>query len=91
MRRRGTPARSKRDRVLALLRQLDWFTRPRILFTDHLDDLPLMRECDAVFWFGKRTACPEGIRLVPSLGLSADALNAELDRTALSLQGDHAT
>jgi phosphoserine phosphatase len=42
----------KRDRVLALLDQQGWRGRPLMLFTDHIDDLPLMRECDIVFWYG---------------------------------------
>lgn len=44
----------KRDRVLALLIAYGWAGRPLILFTDHLDDLALMRESSAVCWFGSR-------------------------------------
>jgi phosphoserine phosphatase len=44
----------KRDRVLDLLKQRGWVARPLILFTDHLDDLPLIRESSAVCWFGSR-------------------------------------
>ncbi len=46
----------KRDRVLALLTTCGWATRPRIFFTDHMDDLPLMRVSAAVCWFGNRRA-----------------------------------
>jgi phosphoserine phosphatase len=42
----------KRDRVHALLHQSGWHTRPLLLFTDHIDDLPLMRDSDVVCWFG---------------------------------------
>jgi phosphoserine phosphatase len=44
----------KRDRVLEFLKQHDWAGRPLILFTDHLNDLPLIRESSAVCWFGSR-------------------------------------
>ncbi len=39
-------------RVLAFLAQRGWSERPRVLFTDHVDDLPLMRVSDVVCWFG---------------------------------------
>jgi phosphoserine phosphatase len=42
----------KRDRTLALLGDTGWIGRPRILFTDHADDLPLIDACSAVVWFG---------------------------------------
>ncbi len=44
----------KRDRVLAFLQERGWADRPLILFTDHLDDLPLIRKSAAVCWFGSR-------------------------------------
>jgi phosphoserine phosphatase len=46
----------KREGVLALLKQRGWDARPIILFTDHMDDLPLMHESDVVCWFGSATA-----------------------------------
>jgi phosphoserine phosphatase len=46
----------KRDGVKALLRQFGWHTRPLVLFTDHIDDLPLMRDSDVVCWFGSAAA-----------------------------------
>jgi phosphoserine phosphatase len=55
----GVPANSgacKREQVLAFLRGQGWHARPMILFTDHLDDLPLMRDSDTVYWFGPWTA-----------------------------------
>jgi len=42
----------KRDRVLELVQERGWMGRQLILFTDHLDDLPLIRESRAVCWFG---------------------------------------
>lgn len=44
----------KRDRVLGYLKERGWAGRPLILFTDHLDDLPLMRASSAVCWFGSQ-------------------------------------
>ena len=43
----------KRDRVLTMLQQRGWNSRPRIFFTDHEEDLPLIRECDRTLWFGR--------------------------------------
>ena len=42
----------KRDRVLALLKENGWEDRPRIFFTDHADDMPLIEVCGKIFWFG---------------------------------------
>jgi len=42
----------KRRSVANFLRDVGWHDRPLILFTDHQDDLPLIRDCNAVFWFG---------------------------------------
>lgn len=52
---RGEPANAgarKREQVLALLDARGWRHRPMILFTDHVDDLPLMRDSRAVYWCG---------------------------------------
>jgi phosphoserine phosphatase len=46
----------KRDRVLAFLRARGWHNRMLILFTDHPDDLPLIRDSNIVFWFGRDDA-----------------------------------
>jgi phosphoserine phosphatase len=51
----GAPSNSgaqKRRQVLDLLHELDWRDRKLVLFTDHVDDLPLIRECSAIYWFG---------------------------------------
>jgi len=42
----------KRDAVMQFLAGRGWHERPRIVFTDHRDDLPLMRLCETVVWFG---------------------------------------
>jgi phosphoserine phosphatase len=85
-RRGGAPANSgerKRQEVLALLRGLGWHERPIILFTDHVDDLPLIRDSSVVYWCGPAAA------LDP---VAAGAINArfvfcgKLDDEALALQ-----
>lgn len=43
----------KRDRVLTKLGALGWNNRMRIFFTDHEEDLPLIRECHLTLWFGR--------------------------------------
>jgi phosphoserine phosphatase len=44
----------KREAVLELLGALGWRERPLVLLTDHEDDLPLVRLCPTVYWFGPR-------------------------------------
>jgi phosphoserine phosphatase len=46
------PGQRKFRQVGALLAARAWQGRRLILFTDHIDDLPLMRRCDVVCWFG---------------------------------------
>ena len=51
----GEPANAraaKRRSVGDFLRHAGWRDRSLILFTDHLDDLPLILDCDIVCWFG---------------------------------------
>lgn len=51
----GTPSNvgpHKRDAVLGFLADRGWLERPLILFTDHKEDLPLIRVCGTVYWFG---------------------------------------
>ncbi len=48
----GNTGAQKRERVLAYLEQHGWSGRPIVLFTDHIDDLPLMRDSSVVCWFG---------------------------------------
>jgi phosphoserine phosphatase len=70
----------KRDQVLALLAAKGWRERPMILFTDHVDDLPLIRESSVVYWFGAGAALPTvaNVRFIPSLELDGEALCAML-------------
>ncbi len=55
-RARGDPANAgerKRECVRAWLTKQGWDNRPLLLFTDHLDDLPLMHDSHAVYWCGE--------------------------------------
>jgi phosphoserine phosphatase len=42
----------KRQRVADFLRDAGWHDRSLVLFTDHQDDLPLIRDSNVVYWFG---------------------------------------
>jgi phosphoserine phosphatase len=42
----------KLRRVQEFLACRQWVGRPRVLLTDHIDDLPLLKHCHAVGWFG---------------------------------------
>ncbi len=52
----------KRDAVLAFLAERGWQGRPITFFTDHEDDLPLIRISHMVYWFGesRRSAALNG-------------------------------
>jgi phosphoserine phosphatase len=56
----------KRDRVLDLLAAHGWRGRPLVLFTDHIDDLPLMRACGLVCWFGPERRMAEASDAAPA-------------------------
>lgn len=43
---------AKHDGVMNLLHTLGWNDRPIVLFTDHIDDIPLIRQSNTVCWFG---------------------------------------
>ena len=72
----------KRDRVLDFLAASGWQDRPLVLFTDHIDDLPLMRVCCLVCWFGPEKRMVEARAAAPTAGfafcrdLSAEAIAA---------------
>jgi phosphoserine phosphatase len=55
----GEPSNVGQQKCQAVLRFLvsrGWQDRRRVLFTDHVDDLPLIGICDAVHWFGSEEA-----------------------------------
>lgn len=62
--------------VLAFLTDRQWLQRPRVVFTDHIDDLPLMRACDAVCWFGPGDEYPDIKAQLPGIAtMSAHGLD----------------
>jgi hypothetical protein len=86
-RRRGDPSNSgarKREQVLAFLAARGWDDRPIILFTDHIDDLPLMRDSRTVYWCGpsialqQATAAASDVRFIACRELPADAIARQL-------------
>ncbi|MBC7799188.1 MAG: haloacid dehalogenase-like hydrolase [Gemmatimonadaceae bacterium] len=72
----------KRDAVLAFLAREGWADRPRILFTDHRDDLPLIRVCSETRWFGPALRLTEVQVQLPnariSIGPAAGVLPLQL-------------
>jgi phosphoserine phosphatase len=87
----ATPCRLPADGVLNLwaekLRSVEaflagqqWAERPRVLLTDHIDDLPLLQHCDAVGWFGsaemmaRARADANGVHVIDCRSLDAAAL-----------------
>jgi phosphoserine phosphatase len=84
----------KLRRVQEFLADRQWAERPRVMLTDHLDDLPLLQHCDAVGWFGssemmaQAVAETNGVRFVDCRRLDAAALThalAELSAHASAL------
>lgn len=68
----------KRQRVRDLLIRNGWQDRPQILFTDHIDDLPLMRDSRLVCWYGPQRNMNEAqsqapdARFIPCRALSGE-------------------
>ncbi len=60
---------SKLNAVVDFLRTQAWQDRPRVLFTDHRDDLPLIKACPTVYWFGKAEEGRRIERSVPGVRL----------------------
>lgn len=85
---RDNSGKEKRDRTLAYLSQHSWGDRKRVFFTDHRSDLPLIRACHLVLWFGRdaeldtvRSAAPD-TNILACTGLSdAQVLALVLDCT----------
>jgi phosphoserine phosphatase len=70
--------------VVAFLNEREWSSRRRVLLTDHIDDLPLIRHSDAVLWFGpprelaRVQALAAGIQFVACRGPGATTLSRAL-------------
>lgn len=65
----GNVGPHKRDAVLRFLTRQGWQDRPRLLFTDHPDDLPLMAVCQEVYWFGTTAHERRVRRMLPDVCL----------------------
>lgn len=61
----------KRDRTLAYLASQSWQDRKRIFFTDHEEDLPLIKECHLTAWFGPDDALAELQKQAPAASIVA--------------------
>ena len=71
----------KLERVLEFLAERDWDHRPLVLLTDHVDDLPLIRHCGFVAWFGPDAQMDLAMRLA---GDATFVACRQLDATTLS-------
>jgi len=64
---RDNVGEQKRLSVLAAIGRQGWNERPRILFTDHADDLPLCGACQTVYWFGSATEMAKAASVTPGV------------------------
>jgi phosphoserine phosphatase len=69
---------TKREQTLAYLERAGWAHRRRILFTDHLEDTPLILASDWLVWLGEPHDCPRlSSSPRPADALAARELSAE--------------
>ena len=68
---RDNVAEEKCRSVLAFLAERGWSDRPRVLFTDHVDDLALMRASHLVCWFGPDAEQADIARRLPGVRIVA--------------------
>ena len=68
--------RQKRDAVLSLLLDHGWHTRPLVLYTDHIDDLPLIRISQTTYWFGPEKMRRQLVRDMPQTDLRPGLRNS---------------
>jgi phosphoserine phosphatase len=66
-------AEVKRDTAMKLIEDQGWQTRKRIFFTDHREDLPLIKESAATLWFGKKEAIDGLLKEAPGAKIIAAA------------------
>jgi phosphoserine phosphatase len=86
----GTPSNigpHKRDAVLAFAQARGWQDRPRVLFTDHEDDLPLIEVCGTVYWFGDAVELPPLARRYPAINLRPGGQAGEILHSVPALNG----
>jgi phosphoserine phosphatase len=72
-------AERKRDRVLSLLKTQGWNNRQRIFFTDHVEDAPLMGECQRTLWFGRDEDVPAMQASIPQSEIIACRHLSDID------------
>lgn len=81
LRDRGTASNigeRKRDAVLDFIERRGWQRRRMILFTDHRDDLPLIRICPLVYWFGPESERTALLTELPGADLRPGSVSAEI-------------
>ena len=83
----GEPSNSgeeKRREVRRIRTAAGWSDQPMILFTDHIDDLPLIRDSSLVCWFGstkmlrKAASLVEGVQFIDCRSINSVDLDAIL-------------
>jgi phosphoserine phosphatase len=73
----------KAEGVMRLIAERGWDASTRVLFTDHIDDLPLARVCHAVYWFGPESERAAAERGAPGVRFAAGSEGAhEIGRAA---------
>lgn len=80
-RKRGEPSTlgvHKRDAVLTFIAGRGWQDRTLVLFTDHADDLPLIRLSRTVYWFGLESERMALERKLPEISLRPGLLGDEI-------------
>jgi phosphoserine phosphatase len=70
----------KRDAVLRFIDGRGWQNRLLVLFTDHDDDLPLIRVSQTVYWFGAESDRTALERKLPGISLRPGAEGGEILR-----------
>ena len=53
------------DKAQAYWTRQGWAARPRLLLTDHRDDLPLIEVCNRTAWFGPEAALAQLRQILP--------------------------
>lgn len=73
---------AKRDSVLAYLKGQGWQDRPRIFFTDHEEDMPLIQASHHIFWLGDDAMLErvnpqaDGVEMLDAKPLTASEIQA---------------
>ncbi|MEZ5690275.1 MAG: haloacid dehalogenase-like hydrolase [Rickettsiales bacterium] len=57
----------KARRISEFLTEKNWQDRKKIFFTDHLEDMPFIKKCDQLMWFGKESEIEEIKSSAPEL------------------------